>query len=83
MADGDNLSTERTKFNRVYSEDELALFARYVDRRAACRPKACTRGPRCWVALGPPGYTSNRKLKNGACVECGGAPGVHPDDYAR
>jgi len=47
------------------------MFARDVERRATCRPHACTQGERCWVALGPPGLRNEGYPR---CVECDGAP---------
>jgi hypothetical protein len=73
MADND-LRNSRTKFNRVYSEEELARFSHYVEQRAACRPAVCTYGARCWVALGPPGLTTGGRGAIYSCAECGGRP---------
>jgi len=70
MAD-DDLRNSRTKFNRLYSSDELALFARYVDARSDHRPAECTYGDLCWVRLGPPGLTGNMHT---SCIGCGGKP---------
>ena len=78
MASDEDLRNSRTKFNRVYSEEELALFARYVERRAACRPHACTYGSLCWVQLGPPGLGNLSKR----CFECDGVPTTGPDGPA-
>ncbi len=74
MAAGHDLRNSRTKFNRPYSEAELALFAQYVEQRAVCQPAACTREGRCWVLLGPPGLIHNKKY---CCIECG-CPPVEP-----
>jgi hypothetical protein len=74
-----DLRNPREKNNRVYSEDELALFARYVARRTACRPHACTYGPLCWVQLGPPGLDSRN---GGTCSGCNGLPTTGPDGPA-
>ncbi len=78
MATDADLRNSRTKFNRPYSEEELALFARYVERRAACRPAECTFGPQCWVALGPPGLTGQGGAGMALCVECGKPPRLRP-----
>lgn len=48
---------------RIYTADEVALFARHVAARADHRPQGCDNGELCWVTLGPPaidttgGYT--------------------------
>lgn len=70
MATDTDLRNPRTKFNRVYSEEELAVFAQYVEQRAACRPTVCTYGARCWVAVGPPGLTAAGPACR--CNECDG-----------
>jgi len=81
MASDNDLRNSRTKFNRVYSDEELALFARYVEKRAACRPAVCTYGARCWVALGPPALKTGGGMPH--CVECAGMPLDHPGNYSR
>ena len=59
---------------RVYSADELALFAQYRDQRAICRPLGCLGGEACWVELGPPGISGHAH----ACAYCGDCPRVLP-----
>lgn len=57
---------------RPYSDEELALFARYRGMRAEGRPKKCIPGAEyCWVEEGPRGWTCATK---GGCVACGGVP---------
>ena len=60
----------RVRFDRDYSDAELALFARYREQRAALKPKECTSGDRCWVRFGPPYYRPRGPL--GDCAGCGG-----------
>jgi hypothetical protein len=73
MAD-DDLFNSPTKFNRSYTEAELALFAEYAAERQAERPSECTYADVCWVIQGPPGMTS----RDGAirCRGCGAALGT-------
>ena len=63
-----------SKTQRDYTEDDLALFARYQAAREDHQPHGCTGGPRCWVKLGPPGYTCQMNSNNGGCRECGSGP---------
>lgn len=51
--------------SRVYSAEELALFARYVPARADHRPAGCNYAAECWVEVGPPG------LSKAVCRGCG------------
>lgn len=62
------------KFDRAYSAEELAEYQRpeLVEARVRSRPLKCTEGAKCWVLLGPPGYTTRNS--DGECRECGGSP---------
>ena len=73
MAADDDLRNSRTKFNRSYSEADLALFARYVEERQAVRPKPCHRGVRCWVIEGPPALGA---IGGPTCLGCKGRPRI-------
>jgi hypothetical protein len=75
MADED-LRNSPTKFNRSYTEAELALFAQYVDQRRRCAPAACDDGPVCWARQGPPALGAKAGLA--PCRGCGGRPGELP-----
>lgn len=59
------------KFDRDYSDAEVALFARYTAQRASHQPSPCTRGPQCWVLHGPPCYRTHNG-PGGRCIECDG-----------
>lgn len=61
----------RSRLARAYTDDELALYARYRDQRAEVRPLACVEGDGCWVEAGPPAL-----IKNGSCSKCRGSPGL-------
>jgi hypothetical protein len=50
---------------RQYDPVELERFARYIENRAACRPRKCRGGGSCWVSYGPPAITSK-----GTCIGC-------------
>lgn len=76
MAQAGYLQSRPQKFNRSYTEAELALFARHVAEREEARPKCCSGGVRCWVVHGPPAYRTNGPA--GFCVECEGAPIARP-----
>lgn len=67
----------RTKIGprRKYSEEQLAVFARYRDNRATCQPRECNGGPDCWVENGPP-----RISPHGHCIGCHGLPRIAPED---
>lgn len=54
---------------RRYSEAQLAIFEENRPSRELARPRECTGGALCWVALGPLGITTNSR-----CVECEGTP---------
>ena len=54
---------------REYSDDDRALFAKYVANRADVRPKACVEGAMCWVECGPVA------LKGVVCRGCGSEVG--------
>ena len=54
---------------KVYTEEDRALFARYVAARAAPRPAGCNYGADCWVELGPPGMDTAAGLLR--CRGCG------------
>lgn len=73
MAASHDLRNLRQKFNHPYSEEERALFARYVEQRAACRPAACTNGPQCWVLEGPPALGNSQ---GPTCLGCRGHPRI-------
>lgn len=67
---------------REYSPDDLALFAQYRGTRAMVRPAECdAANPLCWVAVGPPAYTTLSMTGNpaGKCLGCGGKPLVTGD----
>ncbi len=68
MATAPHLRNSRTKFNRPYSEAELALFAQYGEQRRAQAPAACDGGAVCWVLQGPPALAS----KPSAPIYCAG-----------
>jgi hypothetical protein len=61
---------------RAYTADELALFARYQPAREQHQPRECSRGERCWVKLGPPGYYrgSSKGAASSYCLECRSHP---------
>lgn len=59
------------------TEAELALYQRYREHRADCRPKACTGAKDCWVEIGPPGY------HHGACRRCGGYPRMATGEWRK
>ena len=65
----------KTRRTRVYSTDELALFARHIARRADHRPKECHHGGNCWVTEGPPAFKFRSATSAGAsvCAGCGGS----------
>lgn len=52
-----------------YSEADLALFARFREQRALCRPLACNGGALCWVERGPPAIH-----RYGTCRGCNRQP---------
>ncbi len=54
-----------------YTPEDFALFARYREARAVCRPKKCTGSDNCWVDVGPPGL--------GSMCRCAVCLGVPPD----
>ena len=54
---------------RVYTPDDLALFARYVEARADYRPKGCTGASMCWVEKGPPAVDTPNGVT--LCRGCG------------
>ena len=54
------------RVERVYTPDDLALFARYAPARADYRPKGCTGAAMCWVEKGPPAVN-----KEAVCLACG------------
>lgn len=66
-----------------YSEEERQGFSLYIGARAAVRPQACHGGEACWVAEGPPAYTTRQPgppgNKGGYCVGCGGSPALPHD----
>jgi len=56
---------------REYTEDQLALFARWRNVRATCRPANCCGGGNgCWVEGGPAAIRSD----NSQCVLCRQVP---------
>lgn len=63
---------------KVYTEEELALFARYVAARADLRPKGCTGAEMCWVEKGPPGLGGNHTCLGCRASVMGGGPGRQP-----
>lgn len=74
MATNEDLRNSRSKFNRVYSEEELALFARYVKARRVCAPDACDDGVVCWARQGPPGM-----MGYGGALRCAGCLTIIPN----
>lgn len=64
--------------NAVYSKEQLAIFAAHREDRAACRPRNCRQGPRCWVEKGPAGWVTK---DGGFCIECCGIPGHKRTSY--
>ena len=64
-------SAHRGRF-RDYDPVELALFASYRDKRASYRPAGCKRRGRCWVELGPRGFSY------AGCLECRQLPRAIP-----
>ncbi len=74
MASDEHLRNPATKFNRTYSSEELALFARYVEQRSACQPAQCTRLGRCWVLDGPPSLGGPKTNTLKSCIGCHGTP---------
>lgn len=63
------LPARRDKFDRDYSDGDLAFFASYRADREPHRPSGCTGGSRCWVTCGPPSYRTHSA--GGLCTECG------------
>ena len=66
-----------SKSLRVYSEDELALFARYEPERAKYRPAGCNEGAGCWVKCGPPGLKAGGDPR---CIACSKRPRISQVD---
>lgn len=64
----------KPRSERVYSAEQLAIFAANVGKREAAQPTACTGGVKCWVVHGPPALRV--KGYNTTCVECQGRPQV-------
>lgn len=60
------------RHQREYSRDELAVFAEYVQFRAAARPAECHYGAGCWVTEGPPACNTNGGADS-RCSGCGGS----------
>lgn len=59
--------------NNTYSDEQLAIFGRYVAQRAAVAPLECNGGTVCWVWLGPPGVKSAAANRASlVCLGCGG-----------
>lgn len=65
--------------DRVYTPEELALFARYRDQRALCRPVTCAGGDDCWVTHGPPAFGGTGNL----CLGCKRMPSLLPHGFSR
>ena len=61
---------------RVYDEEQLAIFARCRSERAKVPPKDCVGGAGCWVEEGPPGLTGTGSRP--VCRRCGCAPRTLP-----
>jgi hypothetical protein len=66
----------RARHPRQYSDDDLAVFAQYIEQRALCRPQQCFNGQFCWVLLGPRGIS-----RDGLCLACNRAPRPLPTDH--
>ncbi len=64
------MSAKAAGIQRQYTEEQLALFARYRDVRASCAPQGCTRGERCWVEAGPPCIDTGSNV----CIGCRKTP---------
>ena len=56
----------------TYTPQQLAMFAKWVAARAACRPTKChySEMGRCWVREGPPALEN----QNGRGIGCQGLP---------
>lgn len=60
----------RSRPQRHYSANDLALFARYIQARTAHMPEECDGSEECWVVRGPPCYSMTNQ--ENACTGCKG-----------
>lgn len=63
------MNRSKTGPAKVYTDDEIARFAKFREHRAPFAPEQCNHGTPCWVAAGPPAIGPNSH-----CLGCDAMP---------